>query len=114
MGEQYIGDVFSPKPTLFELGIQVGVSMQMVMAEEFLRLLISNARVHEQKLISLFNKERAHSPGAHIACIRRDMFLPKGFWNHSKHGSAIQFKVARMYRVQLHEFSILFKKRGIR
>ena len=102
VSEQHIGDVLARKPSLVKFTIKSGVSMEVVMTEKFVGLLVANAGVNEQQSVALFDQHRSHGPSAKVVFISRHMFLPERLWYHAKHCAAIEFKVAGVDSVYVH------------
>jgi hypothetical protein len=100
--EQHIGNVLARKSSFMKFTIQRSVSMEVVVTEEFFRLLVSNAGIHKQQSVALFDEHRSHGPSAKIVFISRDMLLPKCLWHHAKHGASIEFEVSGVNRVYVH------------
>ena len=76
--------------------------VQMVVAEEFFRLLVPNAAVDEHQAVADFDKEGTHGPRAQILAVRRVGRGPKLLGHHPKHGSAVQFEIPGVNRVKAH------------
>jgi hypothetical protein len=76
--------------------------MQVVVAEEFLRLFVPNAAVDEHQAITDFDEQGAHGPRAQILAVCRVGSGPKLLGHHSKHGPAVQFEIPGVNRVKAH------------
>ena len=82
--------------------VQRVFAMQVVVAEEFLGLLVADAAVDQNQPRIDFHQERAHRPGAEVLGIGGIGPRPKLLWNHPKHRAAIQLEIPGVNRVQSH------------
>jgi hypothetical protein len=64
------------------------------MREEFLILFVADTIVYQDQPILIFNQQAPHRPVAEVTIVSRIEFVPDGFRNNTKHGAAIQFKIA--------------------
>ena len=64
------------------------------MREEFLILFIADSIIYQDQSVLVFNQQATHGPVAKVMVVSRIEFVPDGFRNHTKHGAAIQFKIA--------------------
>ena len=102
VGEEDVGDVLSGKPGLAQATIQRVFAMQVVVAEEFLGLLVADAAVDQNQPRIDFHQKRAHRPGTEVLGIGGIGPRPKLLWNHPKHRAAIQLEIPGVNRVQSH------------
>ena len=102
VGQEHVGDVLTCKACRVQASIQGMVAMQVVMAEELLRLFVPNATIHKHEAIADFHQQRTHGPCAQILGIRRIGPRPKLLGHHPKHRPAIQFEIPGVNRVQTH------------
>ena len=77
MGQQYVRDVRSGKPACSQRFVEGVIAVQVVVAEEFFRLLGANSCVDEQQVFSVFNEQAAHGPRTQIIRICLDVPGPQ-------------------------------------
>ena len=107
MREQNVCDVVSGEPSFLKFSIQRRIPMQVVVAKELFRLLVANPGIDQKQSISMLNEHGTHCPSAQVVFISGHMFLPQCFGHYTEHGSTIQFKVARVNRMNMHGSSLL-------
>jgi hypothetical protein len=66
------------------------------MAEEFVILFIPYPIINQYSAIAIYNQKAAHGKVYQVVFVRRINFVPDTFWDHAKHGTAIEFKIAGM------------------
>src|ERR1051326_2461808 len=86
MREEHIRDIVSRESFLFQRAFQRFAAMQIIMRKEFCILFVANAIVDQYQPVSVFNKQTAQCPVAHVVLIGSIGFAPKRFGYHAKHG----------------------------
>ena len=76
--------------------------MQEIEAEELLALLIAYSIVDQYQSIAVLDQQASHGPTAHVVLIGRVSFRPHRSGHYTVHGTAVQFEVASIYRVEVH------------
>jgi hypothetical protein len=105
--EQNVCDVVSGEPSFLKFAVQRRIPMQVVVAKKLFGLLVANSRIDQKQSVPMLDEHGTHCPSAQVVFISGHMFLPKCFGYYTEHGSTIQFKVARMNRMNMHGLSPL-------
>jgi hypothetical protein len=64
----------------------------------------ANPGIHQDLAISGIDQQAAHGPGAKVVFIRRIEFLPHALGHYAKHGTAIEFEIARIDGNEFHRY----------
>src|SRR5690606_14303902 len=86
--------------------VQRGISMQIIVPEKLLVLLVTYTGIDKNEPVALLYQKAAHSPGAHVVFIRRIKLAPHTLGHYTMHGATIELEQSCIYCVQIH--SILF------
>jgi hypothetical protein len=102
VGQKDVSDLVFMEAKFLKRRIQAVVSKWKIVAEEFFTLLVTRTVVDKDQPIPVFDK---HAPQTHvdeIVGVGRIRFLPDYLGHDTKHGSAVQFEVSGIERVNLH------------
>lgn len=78
------------------------ISVQVIVAEKFSVLFISDAGIDQDQPVPFLDQQTAQGPGAKVIGICRIRFFPDGLGHHAKHGAAVKFEEAGFDGVELH------------
>ena len=78
------------------------LAVKVVVAEELLRLLVSDAAVDEHQPVAHLHEQRAHCPGAEVEFVGGIGWGPELLGNHPKHRAPVQLEIPGVNGVQSH------------
>lgn len=102
VGEKHIGNLRTVIAGHLQSFIEVAITMQIVVGEEFFILLIAHAGVDKNEAIPAFYQQAAHGPGAKVALIGRVERLPERFRHHAEHGAAVELEMPGVDHAEFH------------
>ncbi len=78
------------------------VDPQEIVAKECCRLLVAQSIVDQNKSISILDQKTPGGNIDHIVGICGIGLVPNGFWDHTEHGTPVQFKISGLYGINCH------------
>jgi DNA-binding NtrC family response regulator len=102
MGQNDIGYIVTVKAMGRQRFVEAVISVQIIISEEFVALLVSDAVVDEDQPVDVLNKQASHGPAAHVILIGGIDTLPNALGHNAEHGAAVEFKISGVYCVESH------------
>ena len=94
VGQEDVCDVRSVVAGGSQAAVQGVVPVQVVVGKELFVLFLADSGVHQGESVSVFHQQQPHGPRAQVVFVCGVGALPQGFWDHAKHGAAVQFEKA--------------------